>query len=495
MGAGDLAELLRSLKERSGLSYGVLAKRLHVSTSTLHRYCSGAAVPAEFAPVERLARLCRATPEELMEVHRRWIVADATRGRKQQAESAAPPEAASGAPFAAPPEGPSSATPSGVRATSAEAETASPGTAAARSAEQAAPSAAEAARSGAKAEPSVAPRERATASPWRPGRRVVLTAVSAAVVAAVLGSAALAVTLGHDGSGSGQDAVNRSAGATAPVKAGERGASGKPGTGRGPGDGATPSPDASAASGAGQEKTGQEESGQNESSSSSGGEKGGGTRGAPGSEGGKGNGSEGSGVPLTAHVRPYAYESPCSQHYLVNRQPGAVPVPPTEPDAPGWVSEVGAVAAGEQFVKITLQGTGKETVVLEGLHVRVQDSKAPLAWNEYLTGVGCGGDVSTRSFGVDLDAAQPAVTPGGGQRAFPYKVSEADPEVFYVKAGAKRHDVTWHLEVEWSSGSRRGVLRIDDRGRPFRTSGAGDRPSYQWPPGGRGWEQAPRAGS
>ncbi|MGK5549900.1 helix-turn-helix domain-containing protein, partial [Streptomyces sp. URMC 127] len=89
VGAGDLAELLRELKERSGLSYGVLAKRLHVSTSTLHRYCSGAAVPAEFAPVERLARLCKATPDELMEVHRRWIVADATRGRKAQGESGA----------------------------------------------------------------------------------------------------------------------------------------------------------------------------------------------------------------------------------------------------------------------------------------------------------------------------------------------------------------------------------------------------------------------
>ncbi|MEK8170907.1 helix-turn-helix transcriptional regulator [Streptomyces sp. M19] len=39
------AELLRGLKERSGLSYGSLAKRLHMSTSTLHRYCNGSAVP------------------------------------------------------------------------------------------------------------------------------------------------------------------------------------------------------------------------------------------------------------------------------------------------------------------------------------------------------------------------------------------------------------------------------------------------------------------
>ncbi|WP_344294255.1 helix-turn-helix transcriptional regulator, partial [Streptomyces synnematoformans] len=66
------AALLRELKQRSGRSYGSLAARLHVSTSTLHRYCNGDAVPASYAPAEHLARLCGATPEELVELHRRW---------------------------------------------------------------------------------------------------------------------------------------------------------------------------------------------------------------------------------------------------------------------------------------------------------------------------------------------------------------------------------------------------------------------------------------
>ncbi|WP_256923479.1 helix-turn-helix transcriptional regulator, partial [Streptomyces sp. 13-12-16] len=80
--AAEFAAQLRALKERSGLSYGVLAKRLHMSTSTLHRYCNGDAVPTEYAPVERLARLCKARPEELVELHRKWVLADVTRGRK-----------------------------------------------------------------------------------------------------------------------------------------------------------------------------------------------------------------------------------------------------------------------------------------------------------------------------------------------------------------------------------------------------------------------------
>ncbi|WP_425472873.1 helix-turn-helix domain-containing protein, partial [Streptomyces botrytidirepellens] len=75
----EFAESLRALKERSGRSYGALATRLHVSTSTLHRYCNGDAVPTDYAPVERFARLCGATPEELIALHRRWMLADAHR--------------------------------------------------------------------------------------------------------------------------------------------------------------------------------------------------------------------------------------------------------------------------------------------------------------------------------------------------------------------------------------------------------------------------------
>ncbi|MER8046043.1 helix-turn-helix transcriptional regulator [Streptomyces sp. NPDC094032] len=87
--ADGFAELMRGLKERSKLSYGALAKRLHVSTSTLHRYCNGDAVPTDFAPVERLGRLCGATRDELVELHRAWIVADEARRRgKGETESA-----------------------------------------------------------------------------------------------------------------------------------------------------------------------------------------------------------------------------------------------------------------------------------------------------------------------------------------------------------------------------------------------------------------------
>lgn len=69
----EFAALLRELKERTDRSYGSLARRLNMNTSTLHRYCAGEAVPVDFAPVERFAALCGASGTERVELHRRWL--------------------------------------------------------------------------------------------------------------------------------------------------------------------------------------------------------------------------------------------------------------------------------------------------------------------------------------------------------------------------------------------------------------------------------------
>ncbi|MEU9383762.1 hypothetical protein AB0D38_23480, partial [Streptomyces sp. NPDC048279] len=184
--------------------------------------------------------------------------------------------------------------------------------------------------------------------------------------------------------------------------------------------------------------------------------------------------------PLTVNTQPYSWESPCSQHYLIDRGPADVAPPPLETDATAWVTAHQAVSSGEQYVTLTVQGTGARSVVLEGLTVRTAERSSPLAWNDYAMGypgVGCGGNVPTRSFTVALDAMRPAVVPEAGHRDFPFKVSDSDPEVFYIRADASAYSVGWYLELSWSSGSRHGTLRIDDKGRPFRTSGNNARPA------------------
>ncbi|MFD9001773.1 helix-turn-helix domain-containing protein [Streptomyces sp. NPDC059582] len=422
----EFAELLRELKERSGLSYGVLGKRLHMSTSTLHRYCNGDAVPTDYAPVERLARLCKASPEELVELHRRWVLADALRGRK--AEPAVEPVAE--------PVVESSAEPA--------------------------------------VEPAVEPVAGASAAVVGESgsvrRRRTRTAVVAGLVVAVLGAVTLAVQLSSGGSGNSDDAGRgRPAGA-----ASAQGAGGARAT-RTPDDGAstTASPSVST-SGSG--------SGSPSAHAS-----------APDSASAAGGSDTAAGVaPLTVAVSPYTWESPCTQHYLIDRAPGGVAPPPLESDATAWAAAHRAVSSGEQFVTLTVQGTGRETVVVDSLTVRTA-KRSPLAWNDYAMGypgVGCGGGVPTRSFTVALDAARPAVVPEAGNRDFPYKVSESDPEVYYIKADASAYDVSWYLELAWSSGDRHGTLRIDDHGRQFRTSGNNGRPAYEFPLGGSAWVEA-----
>ncbi|MER6666207.1 helix-turn-helix domain-containing protein [Amycolatopsis japonica] len=68
----DLAGLLSALKQRSGLSYAELARRTYVSTSTLHRYCTGRSEPPDYQLVAAIAKECGATDDELNELVRRW---------------------------------------------------------------------------------------------------------------------------------------------------------------------------------------------------------------------------------------------------------------------------------------------------------------------------------------------------------------------------------------------------------------------------------------
>lgn len=451
MGAGDLAELLRELKERSGLSYGSLAKRLHVSTSTLHRYVSGAAVPTEFAPLERFARVCKASREEMVELHRRWILADASRGDRDRKEPL--PEPAKAAPEAA---------------DSADADPVD-------SADPADPVQAGDEPPGIVIGP--APTGARSEGRRLPRARVL---VAAGVVLA-LGATAVAVQAASGGGDRDRASVDTPAphgeqepapdGTGSASPSGKESGKGKPGKqskgserpkdGKGKGDG----------SGAGAPGTGD------------------------GAKGGGGAGAAEGGVPVTVSTQPQHWEDPCGHPYLVDKDPATLSPPPNEQDAAGWVAANGAVSARDQTVKLTVQGKGKETVVLESLNVRVAGAGAPLAWTNYkmgYLGVGCGGNVPKHSFAVNLDASVPRPTPQAGESGFPYKVSASDPEAFFINATANTRYVRWYLELEWSSGSRSGTVRIDDTGKPFATSGDKGRPVYGFSLNSKKWTKTNR---
>ena len=92
---------------------------------------------------------------------------------------------------------------------------------------------------------------------------------------------------------------------------------------------------------------------------------------------------------------------------------------------------------------------------------------------------GCGGAITPRSFDVNLDKDRPIARavagndaghadPGGA--ACPTASPREDPEVLLVTAETRTCDCRWYLELDWSSQGRTGTVRIDDHGRPFRTS-------------------------
>ncbi|GHH30474.1 helix-turn-helix domain-containing protein [Lentzea cavernae] len=74
-GRGELAAHLAALKQRSGLSYAELGRKSHISSSTLHRYCSGATVPPDYQTVVGIAAACSAGDEELVELLAQWRAA------------------------------------------------------------------------------------------------------------------------------------------------------------------------------------------------------------------------------------------------------------------------------------------------------------------------------------------------------------------------------------------------------------------------------------
>ncbi len=82
------AAYLRMLKDRSGQGYERLGRQAGASGSSLHRYCSGKSVPADYRVVHSFAKVCGASADELRELHQLWALADAGR-----AEEEAPPAA------------------------------------------------------------------------------------------------------------------------------------------------------------------------------------------------------------------------------------------------------------------------------------------------------------------------------------------------------------------------------------------------------------------
>ncbi|WP_406451325.1 helix-turn-helix domain-containing protein [Streptomyces sp. NBC_00876] len=485
----DFAALLRGLKERSGLSYGALAQKLHMSTSTIHRYCNGDAVPHDYAPVERFARVCRARSEELVALHRQWILADEAKrrgARRAEAAGAVGPAAVTSEFAASPPPEPVNR-PEPRQEPEPEPEPVTWPEPESEHEPEREPVPGPVPVPGPHSElvpvpvpepdsaaEDVTPDARHAGPAPVPGRlsgkrlRVLLAAV--AVVALTVPAALVISNYSGDRThDEGMDRPRSNSPAT-PSRSGSASPSPSPSKPSPSATGGSATPSATATRSTG-----------------------------PRGTDGKGKKSTGSqGVPVTATISSYNWDWPCGQYFLLDRDPrGMPPVPDVQDRARrNWAAQLGGVDGGGMLLELTLQGASQEAVVLNALHVRVVSQAPANDWPAYSMGEGCGGGIAPQTFDIDLDGSQPVSRPVAGEDAgkvvpaknFPYRVSSTDVEVFHLNAHTEGHDVTWYLELEWSSGGRSGTVRIDDNGKPFRTASMRDRPVYEYRSDTAEWE-------
>lgn len=496
----EFAALLRTLKERTDRSYGSLARRLNMNTSTLHRYCAGEAVPVDFAPVERFAALCGASGEERLDLHRHWLRAlearrqprgtDRPAGAGETTEAPAgpdrDPDAPSGPdapshpdsrprpvshpgpdphPRPASPSGPGApARPDSATGGAADDPSRRPGRAAGPGSGCVDPPAG-ASPAGAEAVSGPLPQGAEGRRPWYRRRKRVAVALAAvcALLATVGSLSALPEDRETTAGGKIPGAPSADPTATAPAA---------------PPRGRTPSPGSAAASAP-----------RKENPTSPGGRRA--SSAPPESEGRAPAGSP----PLAWSVDSHVWAYGCGHDYVVAEPPGLVPPPPAPQDARTWAGTQAAVHGGETRVELSVQGTSGTAVVLTALRVRVTGRTAPASGNAYAMDQGCGAALTPRSFDVDLDKDRPVARAVAGNDAgtpipavrMPYSVSASDPEVLLVTARTARCDCRWYLELDWSSQGRTGTVRVDDRGRPFRTSGIEGLPHYEYDTSARGW--------
>ncbi|MFG3410394.1 helix-turn-helix domain-containing protein [Streptomyces sp. NPDC048142] len=486
-----LAERLSALREGSGRTYASLARRIGVSGSTLHRYCTGRTVPAEFAPVERLARWCGAPAAEREALHRLWILADGERLDRQGAaetvvtEPVDPSagETAGGVPVDAS----ASETTEVVRVDASAGKAAGVVSVSASASETAevVPVSDSAGKAGVAGAPSVSGNGSSRRPVLRSRRARRYGYPLGVLVAAVLVLALVAAfgATGLPGPDRRPSVAQRPGGP--PVDAPGLSPSGSrtPGKPQGTPSGtaretASGSPRPTVPPGVGpRDETLPGPSGT-----------------SPVPEAGR--------VPFTWTGDDHVWKNGCDHSYLVDRAPAAVPPPPVEADAESWAEALGAVHAAETGVRITVQGRDERAVVLESLRIRVVERRPPAKGRVYRMSSGCGGALTPRMFAVDLDVPRPVARSVAGNDsgepiealAFPYSVSASDPEVLLITGRTVGCDCDWFAELKWSSGGRSGTVRIDDRGRPFRTSGVRGRPVLDHDTAAGRWESVADAG-
>lgn len=185
----------------------------------------------------------------------------------------------------------------------------------------------------------------------------------------------------------------------------------------------------------------------------------------------------------------------CPFSYVIPHPVDEIPPPPNIETAPvdarqRWAERLDGVDGGSTQVEVTITGTTDQAVVLQGLDIEVTARRDPLDAVE--VHAICGDLVPIRYMIADLDQQPPEITSSVDDRSlapdasevvdnpvtFPYRVSQSEPEVFFIYAQTQRCHCAWRAKLRWVSGEETGEYLIDNDGEPFTTHGTAGIPSY-----------------
>ena len=170
--------------------------------------------------------------------------------------------------------------------------------------------------------------------------------------------------------------------------------------------------------------------------------------------------------------------------YVIPRTIDQIPIPPSQmeyvEERQKWADALDGIDARWTSVEVTVTGRSSEPVILHELRVEVLEREPPLE-GAHITYGPLGEGAFLRWLSVDLDRVPPEVTQSIDQRylveegienpvRFPYRVSDTQPETFFILATTEHHDCRWRAVLIWSAGGKRGSTVIDNDGQPFRTT-------------------------
>lgn len=166
--------------------------------------------------------------------------------------------------------------------------------------------------------------------------------------------------------------------------------------------------------------------------------------------------------------------------FAIDRAPDAVPpLPRSSAEHDAWASQLGGRPTRTVVLRVTVQGTTSDVVLLQSLTASVVPALPMTSGAIY--GANCPDPilVPVREFTTELDPTTSTVRlqPREGAK-FPFQISATEPEAFRIRVNPGGCDCDWTLQLAWTSGERSGTVTIDDDGKPFQSASSRGRTHY-----------------